>query len=89
MGRIQILKSKVGPFGWTTIETATPPRFLTAGAQDHDVVVWYEAAIGKGFETKVCGVFTGEDVPVGDVDYIGTAQLPDGIVVHVYRKVVK
>lgn len=84
MGRIRILKSRVAVFGWTTIETGSQPRFLTAGAQGNDVVVWYEAAIGKGFETRVCGIFTGEDIPDGYTDYIGTAQLSDGIVVHAY-----
>ena len=81
-----ILKFPVGPVP-SVFRTADEPRFLTAGAQGGNVVVWVEAAVGEAVETGVVGVFTGlEPPPDTESAYVGTAQMADGIVVHVYRR---
>ena len=81
----RILKWTIPPAG-IDVETADDPRWLAAGAQGSDVVVWAEATVGAGVIHRVLGVITGADAPPeGQASYIGTAQQADGIVVHVYH----
>jgi hypothetical protein len=73
-----------------TIETADPPRFLSVGWQNGNLVVWCEATPGEGVRTTLAAAMTGDNVPE-DAEYIGAAQhltLLDGdpFVAHVYGR---
>lgn len=85
MSRRRILKFTLDPsFSVTIVETADEPTWLSVGVQGTDIVVWCEAIVGEGVATLVGSVLTGQSPP-DDAVYIGTAQLPGPIVVHVYR----
>jgi hypothetical protein len=83
----RILKFPVAAYRGSDIVTADEPTFLSAGAQGDTVVVWVEAEVGSGKHTPVIGILTGQPAPEPDDDatFVGTAQMHNGIVVHVYH----
>ena len=85
----RILKFTVQPFAANEIETADEPRFVAAGWQGENLVVWAEATVGSGVLTRLTAIPTGGDVPDFRWKYVATAQHPtmlDGnpLVMHVY-----
>ena len=79
--------------GTSEIETADEPRWLAAGWQGDNLVVWCEATPGAGVRRAVAAVPTGSPTPTPDEHavYVGTAMHPtllDGkpLVVHVYAQ---
>lgn len=61
-------------------------ELLSAGAQDHDVVVW--AVVDPDapkVKRKLAAVPTGPAIPPGlrDTEFVATVQMVDGLVFHV------
>ena len=60
-------------------------KVISVGAQDNDVVIWVTEDTRNVFENRVIfGKLTGEEVNP-NCTYHGTAQLCNGVVVHVFE----
>jgi hypothetical protein len=84
----RVLKFVVPPARVTEIETADEPLLLHVDWQERDLCIWVEATAGEGVKTRLGAVMTGEYLPDGQQEHVGSAQtVMDGmrIVAHVYR----
>ena len=83
-----IWKYKLAPVERQVIEVDGPMRWLSAGLQGGDVVVW-AIVTGNEFDRRSVAfriVLTGEHADP-QWEHIATIQRPDGIVLHIFREV--
>ncbi len=81
---VKIHKYEVSITG-TPIYMREGAKVISVGAQDNDVVIWVTEDTSNVFENRVIlGKLTGEDVNP-NCFYYGTAQLHNGVVVHVFE----
>jgi len=68
------------------VEMKVGAEIINVGSQGNDVVVWVMENINNHAEHRnVFGKMTGESVKCSD-QYHGTAQMTNGIVVHVFEE---
>jgi hypothetical protein len=68
----------------TTLRMPLGAKVLTVAAQDGNVCLWAECAVGVDLETRqFMAVPTGSEVYLGGTTYVGTVFLDD-LVFHVY-----
>jgi len=82
-----IWKYALKPAGRQVIEVDGPMRWLSAGMQGDELVVW-AIVTGEAFDKRSVAfriVCTGEHADP-QWEHIATIQRPDGIVLHIFRE---
>lgn len=61
---------------------------ISVGQQNGKLVIWCTVSpnqLDKVYDQDFYVVWTGCEIPRGATYFVGTVQMPDGIVVHVYK----
>lgn len=87
MTEMKIWKFPLKERTWQSIEMPTGARVLSVGEQHGQLCLWAMVEPHKGLdESRVFAIFgTGEAFPTFEGHFIGTTQMLDGAVLHLFE----